>query len=184
MPRRFPALWTAKQIPGGVSLGGRPFMLGSSVQTLWPVIVGGVIGIAGGVIGPGLLYWLQSKDDKKKHLAQKFEEMVAAVYGHDHWLDAQRDHRLFKGAAPDRVAPLRKVQAISTVYFPAFEPSISRFEDAARSYELWMLATARKRLDDPQASLSEGHDEAYSSYGREREALLSDLEEYARRHFR
>ena len=54
---------------------------------LLAVIVGGVIGVAGGVLGPALIHRLQSKDDKAKRLVAKFEELVSTVYEYDYWLE-------------------------------------------------------------------------------------------------
>jgi len=50
-------------------------------DVLLPVIVGGVIGIAGGLIGPPFLHHLQQKAEKKRKRAEKFEELVTLQQG-------------------------------------------------------------------------------------------------------
>jgi hypothetical protein len=42
--------------------------------SLLPVIVGGLIGLAGGVVGPWFLQKGKDETEKKKHRAEKFEE--------------------------------------------------------------------------------------------------------------
>jgi hypothetical protein len=46
------------------------------VADLVSVIVGGMIGLAGGLVGPPFLHRLQVKAEKEKRRAQKFEELV------------------------------------------------------------------------------------------------------------
>jgi hypothetical protein len=153
------------------------------MDSLWPVIGGGVIGVAGGVIGPTILYRQQSKNDNRRRLAEKFEALVAAVYEHDHWLEALRDHRLFRAEAPPAIPPLRKVQTLATVYFPALVAAVSRFEAVSRTYHMWILDRAQALLANPQADVQQGHQAAYEAYLRERNTLQTDLSDYARRHF-
>jgi hypothetical protein len=58
--------------------------------TLVPVVVGGLIGLAGGWLGPSLLERRKEKAEKKKLRAQKFEELVGAVVEHYHWITAKQ----------------------------------------------------------------------------------------------
>jgi hypothetical protein len=55
-------------------------------EVLIPVVVGGLIAIAGGLVGPPFLHHLQVKADKRKRRAEKFEELVVALHEHKHWL--------------------------------------------------------------------------------------------------
>jgi hypothetical protein len=92
--------------------------------SLWPVVVGGLLGVGGtlvGVIGTTFREAAQQRHEKAKRRADKFEELVAAVYEFDHWLDIMRHRDAFgAGEAPETVSPFAKVQSISAVYFPQF----------------------------------------------------------------
>jgi hypothetical protein len=79
------------------------------------------------------------------------------VYDFDHWIEAQRDHRLFGAEAPKSISQLTKVQTISTLYFPDLEPAIARLERGARGYTMWFLDT-QKGLGDPSTNVFEGHE--------------------------
>jgi len=65
------------------------------VAVLAPVVVGGIIGLAGGWLGPWLLERRKEKADKKKRRAEKFEELVTALFEYEHWLDVMRDIQLY-----------------------------------------------------------------------------------------
>jgi hypothetical protein len=47
------------------------------LSSLAPVVVGGLIGLAGGWLGPWLLEGRKQAAEKKKKRAEKFEELVA-----------------------------------------------------------------------------------------------------------
>ena len=51
--------------------------------SLWPVVVGGLLAVGGtiaGVIGTGIRDWAQQRHETKKRRADKFEELVAALF--------------------------------------------------------------------------------------------------------
>jgi hypothetical protein len=60
-----------------------------SVTPLWnvllPVVVGGVIGIIAGLVGPYIIQRLKDAADKKRKRAEKCEELIGAVVEHFHW---------------------------------------------------------------------------------------------------
>ena len=64
-------------------------MADASNVSLWPVIVGGLLTMGGGVIAGGVTFvekFVEKSAEKKKKRAEKFEELVSAVYEFDHWL--------------------------------------------------------------------------------------------------
>jgi hypothetical protein len=149
---------------------------------LLPVIVGGVIAIAGGLIGPPYLHHLQQKAEKKRKRAEKFEELIATLYEHNHWLLAMANVRLFGGEEIKVVSPMAKVQAISSVYFQEFEKQITQLDVVADKYELWAMEARQKRIqNDP--TYAAGAAEAYQPYGQKFNSLLRELREFAKREF-
>jgi hypothetical protein len=59
------------------------------LNVLLPVIVGGTIGIVGSFIGPFFVQRAKDAADKKRKRAEKFEELVTAVYEHKHWIETE-----------------------------------------------------------------------------------------------
>lgn len=88
--------------------------------TLLPVIVGGLIGLTGGLAGPWFLETRKQAAEKKKKRAEKFEELIAAIHEHSHWLDTARSIRVLGIEKELGVNPVTKALAIVTIYFPEF----------------------------------------------------------------
>lgn len=149
---------------------------------LLPVIVGGIIGLAGGLIGPPFVHHLQTKAEKKKRRAEKFEELVAALFEHQHWLQTMRNVRLFNAEDKNVVSPMAKVQAISSVYFPEFDAQIRELDLAGDNYELWMMNAQQKRIKEDD-KFAEGAVEAYQAYFKKLLSLLQELKTFAGREF-
>jgi hypothetical protein len=147
-------------------------------EVLLPVIVGGGLTLAGG----HYLQTLQSKTEKQKRRAEKFEELVTAVYEHERWLGDMRNHRIFGEPSPETLSPLAKVHAISIAYFPELGNDIEQLESAARDYEMWMLDAAQKRIASGNADTS-GHQEAVRAYVGAMKDLLLALRSVSRQEF-
>ena len=99
--------------------------------SLWPVVVGGLLALGGtiaGVIGTVIRDEIQKRHDRKKRRVDKFEELVAAVYEFDHWLDRDKDRYAYGNDVPETVSPFGKVQSISSIYFPQFVALVGELE--------------------------------------------------------
>jgi hypothetical protein len=145
-----------------------------------PAFVGGLIAVASGVVGP---WWLEARKeiaDKKRKRAEKFEELVGAVYEHEHWLEIKRDIRAYGSGGDIKLSPLAKIAAISAVYFPVFGKKISELIVASLGYEVWMSKAAMERLKGNAAGMEEGLTEAYGPYIKAHNELLDELKKYAR----
>lgn len=154
------------------------------MESLIPVIVGGLIGLAGGIAGPPISHWLNEGSSNKKKRAEKLEEMIGYIYAHEHWLDIVRNIRVYGAPDTQEQTPLPKANAIAAIYFPQFIPALAKLSVVSRQYELWMLEAAKKRLAGNINGLNDGHQEAYQSYLDMREELLKLLRECAASEFR
>ena len=83
--------------------------------SLWPVVVGGVLagifalgGVIAGQIGTARRDAAQERREARKRRADKFEELVAAVYEFDHWVDSIRQRDAGGADIPERVSPFAK----------------------------------------------------------------------------
>jgi hypothetical protein len=158
--------------------------------SLWPVVVGGLLaglfalgGIGVGLVGTARRDAAQEHHEKAKRRADKFEELVAAVYEFDHWLDSSRQ-RAFGADIPETVSPFAKVQSISSVYFPQFDEAIRELDGATTRYRMWIQAAAVRRLDNNiTQEVSEGLTEAFTPYAQKRDALLGTLTKFAHDEF-
>jgi hypothetical protein len=161
-------------------------MPAATTTSIWvvllPVIVGGVIGVFGGIVGPPFVHYLQQRAEKKKKRAEKYEELVLALYEHRHWLETVTAIRTLGREGTETVSPLPKAQAIASVYFPEFDERIKELDLMATKHELWTLEAGQKRLKNlPDFSL--GQMETYGPYAEKLFSILSDLREFATREF-
>lgn len=155
--------------------------------SLLPVVVGGLLTMAGGVIGSGVtvvLKLVESRNDRKKRRAEKFEALVELVYEHDHWLENKRNALIRGGEVKIYVSPIAKIEAISAVYFPGFNEAVSKLAKTTIDFEVWILAAALKERDQkPVAEILEGNAEASDPYQKARDYLLNELKEFAHEEF-
>jgi hypothetical protein len=100
--------------------------------SLWPGVVGGLLALGGtvaGAIATTIRDAAQQRHETRKRRADKFEELVAAVYEFDHWLSSMRERDAFRvGDTRNTVSPFANVQSISSVYFPQFSGLIGELE--------------------------------------------------------
>jgi hypothetical protein len=150
--------------------------------TLVPVIVGGVIGFASGFFGPWFLERRKETAEKKRKRAEKFEELVAAVYEHDHWIDTLRRIHVLQFEGEITVSPFAKIQAISDVYFPQFEKAVEDLATAALAYRMWMYEVAQHKPETKE-ELYAGHKKIVEPYMQKQKALLAVLKTFARQEF-
>ena len=161
-------------------------MADASTASLLPVIVGGVLTIAGGIVGSGatlLISWRQTSLDRQKRRAEKFEQLVTSVYEFDHWLDTKQDRLVHGNETKLEVSPFSKIEGLSAVYFPSFLPKIAYLKTTAIVFENWMAGAGMRRIRGELQHVNDNLREAYDPYIEARAALLSALTEYAKNEF-
>jgi hypothetical protein len=159
--------------------------------SLWPIVASGLLtglfalgGIGVGLVGTARRDAAQDRREARKRRADKFEELVAAVYEYDHWLDDIKQRNAFGiGDTRETASPFAKVQSISSVYFPQFNELIGELDRTSTQYRIWIHTAAQKRISNNIAQVSDGFNEAYNPYAQKREALLDALQKFAREEF-
>jgi hypothetical protein len=148
------------------------------------VVVGGIIGIAGGLIGPLMLERRKEASEKKKKRAEKFEELVGAVVEHYQWIGALRFFAISGQGSLPTLSPITKIEAIASTYFPEFEGVVRQFDTVSNNYEIWILSTGQKRVrNEPGYENLTGHDDVVTKYTDKRAEFLMELKRFARREF-
>jgi hypothetical protein len=161
---------------------------GSSVTPLWnvllPVLIGGAIGIVGSFVGPFFLQRLKDAANRKRKRAEKFEELVAAVVEHYHWMASMRFFFVSGRGNQPSLSPTTKIEAIVSTYFPQFEMLVRQLDSASNKYEIWILSTGQKRIaNEPGYEKLIGHDDVLTNYTDKRMDFLVELKRFARREF-
>ena len=151
-------------------------------QVLAPVIVGGLIGVGGSLVGPWLIQDRKEAAEKKQRRAEKFEELVTALFELHHWMAKMGNVRVFGEERDLEMSPIAKVQAISAVYFPEFEEEIRALDIAADRYELWAMKATGKRLKK-ESGFADGGSDEYEPYMEKFYPLMNTLRKYSRKEF-
>jgi hypothetical protein len=156
-------------------------------STLVPVMVGGAIGLVGGWLGPWLVERRKEIAEKKKRRIEKFEELVAALFEYEHWLDVVRDMQLSTKATEIvptlPPSPFAKLHAISAVHFPEFETKIFELEAAGNIYQSWMVDARSKKVGGEKDYIGE-YLEVYQPFVNLSRRLLVELRKFAQHDFK
>ena len=147
------------------------------------VIVGGLLAAGSGAATQWYLDTQKREAERRAKREVKYEELIAAIYDYDHWLDRLRNKRVFAEKTDVSASPFAPIYAIATVYFPEFVEMVDELGRFGGEYEIWMLARGQDRLSGKVDNLSEGAMEAYNPYMKARINLLHELGEAARKEF-
>lgn len=156
-------------------------------DSLWPVIVGGLLAMGGIAINNVVNFLLnrqKSEEEKRKERAAKFEELVAAIYEFDHWLDIERNRGLGSITDAPTMSPFAKIQAIGAVHFPNLDPLIRELEDKTATYRNWIETANYQRQSGQLVKFPSGYMEALKPYMDARDKLIDELKGFAHRKFR
>ncbi|MBX5223797.1 hypothetical protein HJC04_26330 [Rhizobium sp. NLR8a] len=111
---------------------------------LMPVIVGGSLAILGGALSPIVSHILSARSARQARRVQRFEEMMAAVYEHDHWLDGKR-HISIGQEVESGPPPIHKARSIVLMNFEELRAPIRELDLASSRYQHWMAEVAVNR---------------------------------------
>jgi predicted negative regulator of RcsB-dependent stress response len=156
--------------------------ISSILVALIPVAAGGVLALLG-VFGGGFLsHWLKTRTEKANRAAEKFEELLIALFEHKRWLSQMSGHRVFGAEKPDAISPVAKIRAIASLYFPHFKGEVTTLDLAADGYESAMYAAAMERLKDgvPSQEKLTLIQNAYGPYSVAFHHLVEELEAHAK----
>jgi hypothetical protein len=146
---------------------------------LWPVVVGGLLTMGGGVIA-GVVTVISKLIDwdveRKRRRVEKFEQLVLAIYEHDHWVDQARQSRVYSNGTPDPgLSPLAKIEAIAAAYFPAVMGNVAKFKTATINYDAWMAQAMMKAAQNKRDELNDGLNEVIRLYVDAQGDLINQL---------
>lgn len=152
---------------------------------LWSVVVGGLIGLTGGLVGPPLLHRLQREEERRKSRLAKFEELVALVYEHDAWVDLLMVNEIEIGGPEERLppSPLTKARAIAVVHFPTLSPMLKHLHIVEQPIRVWGAQRRLERVRGQEMDLS-GQAAAHGPFYTQFLDTIEKLAEFGEREFK
>jgi hypothetical protein len=136
---------------------------------LWPVIVGGLIGVIATAIGPTITHMLTVKAAKKEKREKLFGSMIESLFEFDHWLDLKKDSYVYGVEKDLPYSPLSKAIAVASMHFPKVLPALHDLDIKATEYQQWMTEASARRNAGKIDTLNNGFKEVYKPYA---EAML------------
>lgn len=126
--------------------------LTQALITLVPVVAGGMIAIAGGVLSSILSYLLKTSSDRRELRRTKLEEIVTLTFEAEQWLEYQRDYFWWGKQKVNGISPLDKCRSMTNLYFPELRDSMSNFWMSAVKINKWILAGGQERSTTGEVS--------------------------------
>ena len=161
-------------------------MSGSATHGFWELLSLGlgpaVLTAAVALLSPRLTEGRKQKAEKEKRRAEKFEELVGALFEHKHWLDQYMSTKIFGDKIELGVSPMAKVVTISNIYFPNFKEQIAELDIVSSKFEISILEAGKKRLSNEE-NYTSGSLEAAPAYFEKHSALMKELTAYAQKEF-
>lgn len=148
-------------------------------NSLWPVIVGGLIAMGGVLITNVSTFFLsfrQASLERKKRRAEKFEELVTSVYAYDHWLETRFNINVLGKDETIDASPFARLEATSALYFPSYMFQIKNLKDTSYAFIRWTEDARIKRIHNTPITnieIDDGMTKLYKPYSGQRDVFLT-----------
>jgi hypothetical protein len=109
-----------------------------------PVFIGGLIGLAGGLLSQLLIHRLAAKREQQKIRREHLESLVKALYANKQWLEEKFQAMMFRDEKDYRPSPLNEAQMIQSLHFPEMSSVIDKVVQA----QLPMMQFIEKQRKD------------------------------------
>ena len=117
----------------------------TTLISIIPVVAGALIGVLGGLSGTAYANYLSSKNNSRKDLKLKLEELVTEAYEIELWLKKQESFYLFNGPEIFEKSPISRIEALAILYFPTLSSYVSVLDANEMKYKKWLLEGATLR---------------------------------------
>jgi len=126
-----------------------------------PVLVGGILAIAGGVGSQIVMHVLTVRREASKVRKERLESLVKTVYAHAQWLDAKRDAMIFRKEDHDTPAPIDEARMLQALYFPQLAGELIAIQQAAIPMISFIHQQKINHMKDQKQFIEEWNDKPY-----------------------
>ncbi|MBK6958699.1 MAG: hypothetical protein IPH22_10450 [Nitrosomonas sp.] len=140
-----------------------------------PVIIGGVLAIAGGLASQIAIHRLSDSRDRKKVRRERLESLVKALYAHEQWVTGKQNKLIFKNEDHDEPAPLNEIRMLQALHFPELSKEVLDVQEAFSPMLEFIHNQRIARMKDEKAFIANWNpspfNEAYKNHLRAAKAL-------------
>lgn len=133
-----------------------------------PVVVGGLLAIAGGLASQLVVHRLAERRELAKLRRDRIESLVRALYAHTRWLSERSSKMMFRNEDHDEPWPLDEARLIQELYFPQLAAETHAVHEACIPMVKFINEQRIKHMKDRDTFIkeynSEPFDAAYKSY--------------------
>jgi hypothetical protein len=103
---------------------------------IFPIVVGGLIGIVGSIGGGSIIFMLQSRHEGRVFKRSKLEELSTLAYQCDDWLDQLILSYLVQGeiSAVIEKFPVNRIKMIQALYFPSLKGEVQTLAASVKEF--------------------------------------------------
>jgi len=127
-----------------------------------PVIVGGLLAIAGGAGSQALVHVFTQKRENDKLLRERLEALVKSVYASAQWLDNKRLAMIFRNEDHDTPSPLDDARMIQALHFPELSGELVAVQQAHLPMLEFIHQQKLKHMQDKTKFIAEWDPAAYN----------------------
>ena len=95
-----------------------------------PVLVGGILAVAGGVGSQFLVHRLTDRRERIRLRRERIESLVKSVYAHGQWLEEKQTKMVFRNEDHDSPNPLDEARMLQALHFPELKNELLAVQQA------------------------------------------------------
>jgi hypothetical protein len=142
--------------------------LAAQLANALPVIVGGVLAIAGGVASQFVIHHLADSRDRMKMRRERIESLVKALYAHEQWVTDKKNKMIVGNEDHDEPAPLNEIRMLKALHFPELAKEVLAVQEAYMPMLKFIHDQRVSRMKDEKAFIANWNsapfDEAYKQH--------------------
>jgi hypothetical protein len=97
----------------------------------FPVLLGGLLALTGGVVSQLLVHCLTERRERRKRRLERIEALVKAIYEHDQWISDRRTKMIFQKQNHESRNPLDEARMIQALHFPELQSELLAIQRAS-----------------------------------------------------
>jgi len=140
----------------------------SQLANAIPILIGGLLAIAGGLGSQLVIHWLTGSREHTKLRRERLEGLVKALYAHEQWVGDKKNKMIFRNEDHDDPAPMNDMCMIQALHFPELANEVNAVQQAYIPMLKFINEQRIAHMRDQQAFIaswdSGPFDEAYKQH--------------------
>ena len=140
----------------------------SQLANAIPILIGGLLAIAGGLGSQLAIHWLTKSRECAKLRRERIEELVKALYAHEQWIEDKQNKMIFRNEDHNDPAPMNDMRMIQALHFPELAKEVNAVQQAYIPMLNFINEQRIAHMKDQKAFItswnSEPFDEAYKQH--------------------